>query len=327
MTLSSLVTVLAVLLGAVAVLGPWALATANRLDRLHVRTDAAWAALDAALARRAVVARVVAAVSGSKELRAAADRAEVAAKGDREAVENELAPLLAGLDRDGLPSALAAELVDAEQRVVLARRVHNDAVRDTLALRRRRSVRWLHLAGTAPTPGYFEIAEPEPEAEPGAPRKRVAARVLLLDERGRLLLFEGFDPSEPGELFWFTVGGAVERGEDLRAAAVREAREETGFELDPEALVGPVWVRRKVLDFGGTRTAAEEWFFVARVDGGRAVDVSGFQEYERDTITRHRWWTVEELTGTDELVYPRQLGELLPGAAAGEWDGTTRPIQ
>ncbi|MGB3444922.1 MAG: NUDIX hydrolase, partial [Actinophytocola sp.] len=38
------------------VLGLWLAATANRLDRLHVRTDAAWAALDAALARRAVVA-------------------------------------------------------------------------------------------------------------------------------------------------------------------------------------------------------------------------------------------------------------------------------
>ncbi|MER6901408.1 NUDIX hydrolase, partial [Amycolatopsis sp. NPDC000740] len=42
---------------AIVVLGGlFLVATANRLDRLHVRTDAGWAALEAALARRAVVA-------------------------------------------------------------------------------------------------------------------------------------------------------------------------------------------------------------------------------------------------------------------------------
>ena len=55
--------------------------------------------------------------------------------------------------------ALVAELADAEARVLLARRFHNDAVRDTLALRERRTVRWLKLSGRAPLPTYFEIAE------------------------------------------------------------------------------------------------------------------------------------------------------------------------
>ena len=45
---------LMVIILAVAV---WAFQTANRLDRLHVRYDLSWQALDAALARRAVVAR------------------------------------------------------------------------------------------------------------------------------------------------------------------------------------------------------------------------------------------------------------------------------
>ncbi len=38
----------------------WAYQTAHRLDRLHVRYDLSWQALDGALARRAVVARAVA---------------------------------------------------------------------------------------------------------------------------------------------------------------------------------------------------------------------------------------------------------------------------
>ncbi|MDT5328090.1 MAG: hypothetical protein QOF25_5242, partial [Mycobacterium sp.] len=36
--------------------GVWAFQTANRLDRLHVRYDLSWLALDGLLARRAVVA-------------------------------------------------------------------------------------------------------------------------------------------------------------------------------------------------------------------------------------------------------------------------------
>ncbi|MGH3432537.1 MAG: NUDIX hydrolase [Thermocrispum sp.] len=136
--------------------------TANRLDRLHVRTDAAWAALDAALARRAVVARAVSSHDAANGgLREAADTAESAPRPEREAVENELTRLLAAIDRAVLPDGLAHELTDAELRVVIARRVHNDAVRDTLGLRRRRKVRYFRLAGSAPAPEFFEIAEPE----------------------------------------------------------------------------------------------------------------------------------------------------------------------
>ncbi|UMP07206.1 NUDIX hydrolase [Amycolatopsis sp. EV170708-02-1] len=150
------------LVAAIVVLGGlFLLATANRLDRLHVRTDAGWAALDAALARRAVVARAAAAILGDEELRALGERAERAPRPDREAEESELTLRLARVDRAALPSPLAEELTDAEHRVVIARRVHNDAVRDTLHLRRRRKVRYFGLAGTAPLPEYFEIAEPE----------------------------------------------------------------------------------------------------------------------------------------------------------------------
>ncbi|MEU4805877.1 NUDIX domain-containing protein [Actinosynnema sp. NPDC023587] len=321
MTSSGMALTFLVLLGLIVLVGPGVLGTANRLDRLHVRTDAAWAALDAALARRAVVTRAVAVLCDAPELRDAADRAERATRPDREAAENELSGVLEDLDRSALAPELAAELSDAEQRVVLARRVHNDAVRDTLALRRWRLVRWLRLAGTAPTPAYFEIAEPLEDL----PTRRVSARVVLADPAGRVLLFEGFDPARPDELFWFTVGGGVEHAEDLRAAALREAFEETGLELAPDDLVGPVWKRRAVFSFDGLSYAAEEWFFVCRRDAAD-VDTSRFNEVERHTIRGHRWWSVEELRATDDTVYPVQLAEILPEALAG-WDGVTRSVR
>ncbi len=156
------------LVASVGVVG--AVGAATRLDRLHVRTDAAWAALDAALRHRG---RVVSALDGARNgggaLRCVADAAlsagtQVALRAgehaSREEVENELGRALALLDRTALEPACARRLADAEQRVVIARRVYNDAVRDTLALRSHRRVRWLRLAGTAPLPRYFEIAEP-----------------------------------------------------------------------------------------------------------------------------------------------------------------------
>ena len=316
MTAALVVVLVALLLAA------WILAIANRLDRLHVRTDAAWAAVDAALARRAVVTRALL----DPELSAAASRAESASRAERELAENELSGLLGALDRSSLAPALAAELSDAEERVMLARRVHNDAVRDTLLQRRRRIVRWLRLAGTAPQPSYFEIAEPTAPAEAVMLTPRPSARVVLTDPAGRVLLFQGFDPARPQEKFWFTVGGGVEDGEELRDTALREAFEETGVKLAPESLIGPVWRRRAVFSFDGQTFDAEEWFFYARIDGELAVDTSGFNDVEESTITGHRWWSAEELESTEDAVYPVQLAELLPTLAA-EWDGETRAVR
>jgi hypothetical protein len=153
---------------------------ARRLDRLHRRTDAARSGLADALDRRATTAlrvadALAAAPRGGAEAAALAGAARAALDACRSAVrvagaaldpcevtENTLTRRLAGVDRDTLPAGLAAELADVEQSVLIARRVHNDAVRDTLDLRSRRLVRWLRLAGTAPAPAYFEIAESLP---------------------------------------------------------------------------------------------------------------------------------------------------------------------
>lgn len=306
----------------------WAFQTANRLDRLHVRYDLSWQALDAALARRAVVARAVAADAyGAGErcrrLTALSDAAERAPRSSRETAENELSAELATVDTAVLGPALIAELADAEARVLLARRFHNDAVRDTLALRERRPVRWLRLGGTAPLPTYFEIAERAQvsEGDAGVVTVRTSARVALLDEEGRVLLFCGSDPARAGgdaPKWWFTVGGQSRPGETLPQAAAREVYEETGLHTDPAEMIGPVWRRDAIIDFNNTVIRSHELFFVHRT---RQFDPStvGHTALERRYIHGHRWCDADDiaaLVGAGEAVYPVQLGELLPEANA-----------
>ena len=322
-----LIVAILMLVVVLAVFGAWGYQTANRLDRLHVRHDLSWQALDGALARRAVVARAVAidAYGGASEgrrLAALADAAEGAPRQARESCENELSAALAMVDPASLPAGLIAELADAEARVLLARRFHNDAVRDTLALRERFLVRTLRLGGTAPLPSYFEIVE-QPHAlahgDHGVLNHRTSARVVLLDETGAVLLLCGSDPAITDGLaprWWFTIGGEVRPGERLAEAAARELAEETGLRVTPSDMVGPIWRRDEVFEFNGSLIDSEEFYLVCRTRRFEP-SVAGRTELERRYIHSARWCDandIAELVAAGEQVYPLQLGELLPAA-------------
>ncbi len=137
---------------------------ATRVDRANVRAERTWAALDAALVRRAQRALELVLMTGIDPGMAllVSDAAHAAlepnlSRHDRERAESYLSHVLdaVGSMLPGSSSRLEAECA----RASICRRLHNDAVATALSLRRRRTVRILKLAGRATAPRPFEMAD------------------------------------------------------------------------------------------------------------------------------------------------------------------------
>lgn len=144
-----------------------------------------------------------------------------------------------------------------------------------------------------------------------APVVREAARVLLLDGTGRLLLFRGHDPARPERgSWWFTVGGGIDDGESARDAAARELLEETGLALSPDSFSGPLYREYAEFSIAGTDYRQDNEFFAVRVEQHDVV-ITGFTDLETMFVLEHRWWSPAELRETSDTVYPTCLPDLL----------------
>jgi hypothetical protein len=154
-----------------AALSAYLVWTAHRVERVHVRAASATRALDQHLLRRAAAAAVVAERLDAVELYAAARLALDASPDEREVAENDLTRQLQSHPLTGTDPAIRT-LIATSRRVVLARQVHTDLVRDALTARGRPLVRLLRMARQYPRPRFFDIVEPNlPELPvPATPR-------------------------------------------------------------------------------------------------------------------------------------------------------------
>lgn len=176
------------------VLGWYLSYSASRLDRLHHKVTSTRAALDVQLVRRSAAAvetsryldpaTALLVTDAAAQALSAGERDQVA-RTERdpldvppylEPAENDLsralqvafpepikAAFLEPYEQENPFAADALEvLTQACIRVQLARRFHNDAVAQAQRVRRKRVVRWAHLAGRAPVPQMVEIDDTLP---------------------------------------------------------------------------------------------------------------------------------------------------------------------
>ncbi len=127
------------------------------------------------------------------------------------------------------------------------------------------------------------------DASPG-PIHRVAARVLPVSADGTVLLLQCQDPARPGDLHWASIGGAVDPGETLAEAAVREMLEETGIVVEPAELVGPVSEGVHPFSWDGVDYVSRSTFFAIPLDPGVEVSFDGLEEAEVGNVLRAAWW-------------------------------------
>jgi 8-oxo-dGTP diphosphatase len=145
-------------------------------------------------------------------------------------------------------------------------------------------------------------------------RRRPSSRLLIVDPAGHVLLFRLNHTEGPlaGQAYWATPGGGLDADETFSEAAIRELREETGLLV---TTVGPEVAQREV-EFqlpDGEHVIGEERYFLVRVED-RIVKQDLWTAHERQVMTAHRWWSLDELVTATDVIWPERLARLLGDA-------------
>ncbi|NEB92464.1 NUDIX hydrolase [Streptomyces bauhiniae] len=126
------------------------------------------------------------------------------------------------------------------------------------------------------------------ENDPDAPKANSlvpAASTVVRDDEGRVLLQRRVDNG-----MWALPGGRMEIGESLPGCAIRETREETGYEVELIGIVGTYTDPGHVFayDDGEVRQEFSICFLARPVGGQLAVS---------DESTEVRWAALAEISG------------------------------
>jgi 8-oxo-dGTP pyrophosphatase MutT (NUDIX family) len=140
-------------------------------------------------------------------------------------------------------------------------------------------------------------------------RLRRAGRVIVLDPEGQVLLFR-YDDGPPNGSHWATPGGGLNDGEDFLEGARREITEETGWTdvtVDAEVVLERIFP----MGYAGGVVRQHERFFLGRTGIPHRAIEGVERMHASDGIAAWRWWALPELDTTTEVIWPRELPDLI----------------
>jgi ADP-ribose pyrophosphatase YjhB (NUDIX family) len=128
----------------------------------------------------------------------------------------------------------------------------------------------------------------DPEAPP-ANRLVPAASAVVADDQGRIRLQRRSDNA-----LWSIPGGAMEPGESIAQTVVRGVKEETGLDVEPEALVGIYSNPHHVIEYADGEVRQQfSVCFACRIVGGElavseeSTEVGFFAPAEIEAMPMH----------------------------------------
>ena len=133
---------------------------------------------------------------------------------------------------------------------------------------------------------------------------RRTARLIVVDQKGDILLVRYDDGFEGPASYWVPPGGGLEPGEEPRAAAARELREETGLVAE---IGRELWTCESEFETSSGPVRQAETFYWVALEIMAPVVINRSAE----PIREHRWWRLDELLATAETIYPLGCRERL----------------
>ena len=147
--------------------------------------------------------------------------------------------------------------------------------------------------------------------------KKSVRVIYILDNHSVLLMGvnnpNAYEKLEDKNTFkWFTIGGTINEGENIREAAIREIFEETGHSIDDfESDFVPKWHGTIDLHWQGEILQLYDTFIVARTQR-EAVKTSNMTEEEQEICKGLQWWSIDDLQqARDCLILPVNLYKML----------------